>query len=421
MKANESVSNFYPTMRMYTNFAVRNIKKICAEIGPREAGSEAEEKAQDYIAQQIGDAADEVKKDTFRLSPRAFLGWLRLSGIFLLVSTVCGIVNLFVFPQIKYSVWLNLALDVLIFLFIVLEFLFYKEFTDPVYPKATSHNTYCIRRAEGETKRRIIIGGHADSSIEWMPTHVGGSSFLYFSFAYPIIGFLYNIVISVVNLGAAQLNNVLLYISCAFIPSYIILILFMNYKVCVDGANDNLTGCLTSAAVMKFLGDNKIRFANTEVVVLLSGAEEAGLRGAKAAAKQHPEFRDGSVETVFIAMDTLRDYENMAIYDRDMSGLVKNDDRAGALLKAGGKLAGMDIPYAVLFAGATDAAAMTQAGIPSGSFCAMYPGPPKYYHTRDDRVDILEPKTVEKCLEIALQTVFLFDEQGLKTAYETDE
>ena len=68
-----------------------------------------------------------------------------------------------------------------------------------------------------------------------------------------------------------------------------------------------------------------------------------------------------------------------------------------------------------------NAAAMTQAGIPSGSFCAMYPGPPKYYHTRDDRVDILEPKTVEKCLEIALQTVFLFDEQGLKTAYAIDE
>ncbi len=417
MRANESVKNFYPTMRMYTNFAIRNIRKIVAEIGPREAGTAAELEAQNFMAKQVGDAADEVKQDEFRLSPRAFLGWLRLAGIFMLIATVCGVVNLFIAKDIPYAPIANLVFCGLILLFFIFEFLFYKEFTDPFYPKATSHNTYCIRKADGETKRRIILGGHSDSSLEWMPTHVGGSSFLYFSFAYPLIGLFYNIVISIVHLTSGAEKPVLIWISCVFIPAYIILICFMNGKLCVDGANDNLTGCLTAAAVLKYLGDNNIRFENTEVIAMFSGAEEAGLRGAKAGAKQHPEFRDKNVETVFIALDTLRDYDYMAIYNRDMSGTVKNDDRASALLKKAGEFAGQNIPYAVLFAGATDAAAMTQAGIPSGSFCAMYPGPPKYYHTRDDKVDILEPKTVEKCLELALETVFLFDEQGLKTEY----
>ena len=73
MKANESVEKFKPTLRMYANFAARTIKKICAEIGPRETGSEAELKAQDYMAQQVGDAADEVKRDEFKLAPRAAL------------------------------------------------------------------------------------------------------------------------------------------------------------------------------------------------------------------------------------------------------------------------------------------------------------------------------------------------------------
>ena len=46
MKASESIKNFKPSLRMYANFAARNIKKICAEIGPREAGTQAELDAQ---------------------------------------------------------------------------------------------------------------------------------------------------------------------------------------------------------------------------------------------------------------------------------------------------------------------------------------------------------------------------------------
>ena len=41
-----------------------------------------------------------------------------------------------------------------------------------------------------------------------------------------------------------------------------------------------------------------------------------------------------------------------------------------------------------------------------------------HYHTRDDKADILEPKTIEKCLEMAVNMVYLFDEQGLKAKYD---
>ena len=44
LKANESVKNYAASVRMYTNYTVREIKKICKEIGPRPAGSESEKK-----------------------------------------------------------------------------------------------------------------------------------------------------------------------------------------------------------------------------------------------------------------------------------------------------------------------------------------------------------------------------------------
>lgn len=401
---------------MYANFAARTIKKVCEQIGPREAGSKAELDAQNFMAQQVGDAADEVKQDEFSFSHRAFLGWLRIASVLMFISLFVGISNAF-FKDAFYAPIVSLICCVLTAVMIFGEFLFYKPVIDPFFKKAKSHNTYCIRKASGETKRRIIIAGHSDSSIEWRFTHLGGAPLMYVSLIYPAVGLGYTLITSIYMLVQQDVSPVLLWIGCAFIPGYITLMLFMNYNICVDGANDNLTGCMAGAAVLKFMGDNNIRFENTEVIAMFSGAEEEGLRGAKAAAKLHPEFKSSDVETVFLEMETLTDYEDMAIYNKDMSGLTTHSKEACALLKKSGELAGVDLPYAVLFAGASDAAAMTQGGVTSTVLAAMNPGPPKYYHTRDDKANILNMKTIEKGLEIALEAVFLFDEQGLKKEY----
>lgn len=418
MKASESVANFLPTARMYTNFTLRTIKKICSEIGPRECGTPQELEAQNFMAKQVGDAADEVKQDEFKVAPRAFLGWLRIAGILMLITIAVGVINIFAAPQVMYSAYFNIFATIIVCIMLFGEFLFYKEVTDPFFPKAISHNTYCVRKPTGEVKRRIILCGHSDSSIEWRPTYVGGRYLLYVSFAVPIIGLIFMLITYIMMLSKGELNTVILWIDCAFIPSYIWLSIFMNYKICVDGANDNLTGCMMGASVVKFMGDNNIRFENTEVVAMFSGGEEAGLRGAKAAAKQHPEFKDPNIETCVIGFDTIKDYDDMAIYYRDMTCTVKHDPRAVELLRAAGKNCGLDIPLAVLFFGSSDAAATTQAGIPSALFAAMNPGPPRYYHTRGDKADIMEAKTIEKGVQLALETVFLFDEQGLQNEYK---
>ena len=54
-----------------------------------------------------------------------------------------------------------------------------------------------------------------------------------------------------------------------------------NKNRIVDGANDNLSGCYMGIAILKALKDNGIELENTEVGVILTGSEEAGLRGAK--------------------------------------------------------------------------------------------------------------------------------------------
>ena len=103
----------------------------------------------------------------------------------------------------------------------------------------------------------------------------------------------------------------------------------------------------------------------------------------------------------------------MMIYEKDMTGMVQNDKRVCELLRNAAAKCGKDVPVGAIPLGSTDAAAASEAGIAAASFVAMDPAPATYYHTRLDTADILVPETIEKVIDIALQTVFDFDEKGI--------
>jgi aminopeptidase YwaD len=411
MKAQDSVKNYPSALREMTNFSVRGIKKICKDVGPRPAGSEQEHEAQKLMAAELDGACDKVEIEPFDVHPGAFLGWILTDGIMMIAAIV-----LFFFGMSAIA----LALCVLSLIFAIVEFLLYKKLLDPFFPKKTSHNVVAVRKPKGEIRRRIIFSGHADSANEWRFTYYGGSKLLVPIIGLSFVGILLGLVLGIWAVAAGHAFsaadsgalNVMRYVFLAWIPILFTALFFENKKRPVMGANDDLTGCFISMAVVKYMQQHDIRFENTEVWVVLTGSEEAGLRGAKAFCKAHKnELSD--VETVFVGLDTIRDYDFAAVYSRDLTGTVKNDAGACALVKEAAKQTGLDLPYKSVFFGATDAAAVTQAGMKAVSVAAMDPAPAKYYHTRLDTADNLDIKTVEAVLGVALETAFLFDEKGL--------
>ncbi len=419
MKASESVKNYPSTLRMYTNYTVREIRKMCKDIGPRASASEKERQAQEHFASEMKTCSDTVVTEDFDVHPHAFMSWVVIDGILVLLSLIFSFVKL---PIV------SAVLTAMAIVFLVTEFLMYKEFLDPLFPKKTSCNVIGTRKPTGEVKQRIIFSGHADSSYEWTYTHLGGKNLLFTVGIYAVVGMLYVLAVSIILMAKYGIVGgdpegfvrVLQFIQLAFIPGFIAVLFFTNFKLPVMGANDNLTGSVASVAVLKYLEDNNITFENTEVVAMTTGCEESGLRGARAFAKRHnAELKE--IPTVYFGMDTLTDYDDIAIYNRDMSGTVKNDPRVCALMKKGAERAGLDVPYSSVYLGASDAAALSKLGVPAATLAAMNPGPPRYYHTREDLPEILSPKTVEKCLDICLQTLFIFDEKGLKDNYDDVE
>ncbi len=414
MKSTESVGRYDSEVRLYTNYALKHIKTICKQFGPRPVGSESELNAQEYLAKELETTCDTVLREEYKCSDKAFMSWVPLGAVMLILSAAFFTFGL---PVV------SLAIGCVTLFMILAEFIFYKPVLDIFFPKKTSMNVTGIRKPTGETKRRIIFSGHVDSAFEWTYTYHGGR---------PVVaGIIVTAVITVLlNIGggiygviagdgivwtddnlALKIIAVVMYVT---VPVLGAAIFFCNYKRPVMGANDDLSGCLVSAAVIKFMDANNIRFENTEVVALMAGGEEAGLRGSKAWAKAHAdEMKADGVETMFVALDTIREIDFMAIYDKDMTGMVKNDKRAAALVQEAAKNMGYDVPVKAIELGSTDAAAMSQAGIPATAFTAMDPSPARYYHTRLDTEDNLDPRMMETGLKIALETAFLFDEKGI--------
>jgi len=422
MKAYESHTHYASKVRECSNFAVREIKKVCKEIGPRPAGYEGEAKGQDYVEKLMTPIADEVKREKFTLSPKAFMSWVTIDGILALIAAVLGIVAYTgVIPAISGVFHIiSLVLTLVAVVFLVGEFLLYKKVLDPFFKKEESSNVICTRKASGETKRRIIIGGHIDTAYEWRYTYMGGPKLVTTVVAGAVLSLLITLVLSVVGLFVdnSQLQLIPLILQAITLPFLASVMFFVNWKLAVDGANDDLTGVFVSMAVLLYLRNNDIRFENTEVVAMSVGAEEEGLRGSKAFAETHSnELKNDGVETIFVALDTLRDYDFMGVVTKDMTATVTLDKQVCALMKKGAENAGVPVNFTTTPLGSTDAAAMQQGGIKSVAFTSMDPAPARYYHTRDDKADILEMKTIEDSLKVVLETVFLFDEQGLKDEY----
>ncbi|MGN0760632.1 MAG: M28 family peptidase [Christensenellales bacterium] len=395
------------------DFMQSEIKHIITQYGDRDPGNAGEIKTLAHMQEQLGEYCDEVKSESFPVHPHAFFGWTYFIITFLILAQI-----LMFFSPIFAILSIVIAVVPML-----MEFVFYKPFIDPLFEKRTSGNVWGTLKPSGEVKRRIVLNGHSDAVYEWHWHRIGGYKLFLTSIIIPVIGLIYllalAIIICIVNGPIGVPKGWTLYAliaSVIFEPFFICFYFFSDTKTVVPGANDNLTACEMAIGTVKALKESGIRMENTEVVALITGSEEAGLRGAKFFMKNNPEYglEDG-IETIFVTFETLRELDHLVIYNRDMNGITKNDDAVSLLAKQAGEKNGMNLTYGSVFAGATDAAAFSQAGRKATCFAAMAPEVKDYYHTRRDNWDNLSPECLAKVFDITLDMIEEFDKNGLPT------
>lgn len=385
-------------------YMIDEITHICTKFEKRDPGSKGEQQACEYAAEEMKKlGCDRVYVEGFKENPGSFFGWI----YFTITLCFMALAAYFFIPELSI---VFIALGLLI---CFLQFGLYKKVVDKCFKEKTGHNATGFKKPTGEVKRRIIFNGHPDAAWEWpfkyKFTYLGFDIHMVVCF----IGAFYTLAIAIARVANAlndELAKKLGLIALVFVPFWFGLYFMWNSKRIVDGANDNLTGCYMGMAILKMLHDEGIEFENTEIGVVLSGSEEAGLRGAKAWCEAHKdEFND--VPTFIYSYDTIAQSEYLSINYRDLNGTVKVDkDVSDLFYEACQELEipcgkGMVPPLG----GATDSAAFAQAGLRATGITALNHALPDFYHTRLDTPDALNKSCLADCFAASVKVLEMFD------------
>ena len=394
-------------------YMVDEITHICKDMPKRTPGEEGERIACEYMA-------DVLKKDcgcersdveSFKENPGSFFGWIYIT----ITCVLAGLIAYFFLPILGF------ALIVFGFYVMIMQFGLYKKTFDFLFPEKTGTNVTAIKKCTGEVKGRVFFNGHPDAAWNWPVNNKFGGKVYEANIVIVVLGALF---LMGCNLAAAILtgfkpmilkpeNGVLFWLgiaNLAFVPFYFGMYRMWDPNTTVDGANDNLTACLMGIAILKAMKDEGIELEHTEVGVILSGSEEAGLRGAKAWCEQHKgEFDD--VPTWIYSYDTIHESRFLGVNYRDLNGTVKSDKEVSdsfitAANELGIKCSKTWVPP---FGGATDNAAFNKAGFRSTGITALDHNLQDYYHTMRDTADNLNPESLADCYAISVKCLENFD------------
>jgi aminopeptidase YwaD len=392
----------------YTDYMYRLIDRVIEEIGPRGSCSDEEKRLGGLFEEEIAPACERVEKETFTCSPTAFLGFFP----YLVLMYLAGVACYYFFPPA--AAFLAAGGGFTLFM----EVVRYREFTDPLFPKAEGENVAGFVKPRGEVKRRVYVSAHLDSAYEfklwlWFKNLAATVMGLAFLAVLLLFGFgLARSVAEPTGLPQATAFKVMGIILIAFCP-LIILFFFFHTSKLVPGAMDDMAGIAVLAGLGRYLVDEResggFHPENTEVVLLGLSSEEAGLRGAKRYARRHAKEAD-ELPTSGIFLDGICDERYFTVFTREVWPGAKMDPGLVEVACESAKSRGCDITSSMLPLGATDASAFALAGIPSVSLCLvdnsrLAPN----YHTRYDTIDNIRPRSLTVALETVIEMLERID------------
>ena len=398
------ISNLQLNSKKAVKYISSEIAHICRDMEKRSPGSRGERKAAEYMAKVLRDqgGCKEPVIETFKAHLDSFYGYCRMSAVLDTVSCL----GFFLHPVISL---ISGCISIFLFIF---YFVMYKPIIDWMFPERESVNVTAIRPCVGEIKRRVFLNGHIDAAWEFtLNYHFGGVAFE-IPIVMALIGITFYTVISACAVcGAGAWTLTAACWGLLFLPFFIAIWFTFNPKKVVDGANDNLSGCYMGITLLREMEQHGINLENTEVGVILTGSEEAGLRGAKAWTAAHQdEYRD--VPTYIISIDTIHDPRFLAVNEYDLNGTVKADTALSAVFLQAAREVNVPCQRSrvPLLGGSTDSAAFTQGGFRSVGITGLNHKLEDYYHTRKDSYNHLNEEGLENCYKTTVRFLELIDQ-----------
>lgn len=264
---------------------------------------------------------------------------------------------------------------------------------DFLFNKFTSSNVIGNIKSKGDSKNLVIISAYIDSVKEfsWWKTF---GNFGVLVNAIGAFGLIFSPFLLFINyyFNFKGLINPFLWI--IFIISIgVFSILTLRNNIVVDGAVDNLSGIQIITNIGKSLSKNELIFTKLELVSF--GSEEPGRYGSEFYIKNKNFSQYKNV--YIINFDGFYDLTQIRLIEKEIFEGVKYSEALLSELERFFKMVGINPKRESILAGTTDGASfkntnvkfITVTGTPSKKFCG-------FYHTRFDKVELIDPKVIEK-------------------------
>lgn len=379
--------------------AAEEIKAATKEFAGRLPSSTAERDAAVRLKEELEKCADSVATEEFAVAPAAATGWVYFTAI-------CAVLAYVTYFFVSF---LSVVFVIAALVPFVVQGLLCLPCFDGMYVTRTSQNVTATKKCVGERRKRVILVAHVDAAPVSPLKSALGTRGVAVVCALAVLGVLYVLAADIArwaymgSMGSGLVVGEYLYAGLAgivFVPVWIACFFVFGGKKVSEGASDNLSGCYTALALMRTLKDNGAATESTELTVVVTGAEECGMRGAAAWCKAHAD--EDKSDTVVIALDTLREADKFAVSLRELNGLVGTDAALAEALTDAAGAAGIICEKRACSFGATDAVAFARAGYRAASLTAS-DAMADYIHTPRDNAEGVNAEAIEGALRVLVE------------------
>lgn len=392
----------------HRDYAYDLIKKVLDEIGPRPSCSEAERKLGRLLVREWMPICDAVAVESFTCSPGAFLGFYPLS----VLAYFAAVILYWLYPPASP------AMAAVSFSLVFFEFVCYREFVDWLFPRKKGWNVTGVIRPGGEAKQRVIVSAHQDSAYEFRHWyHLGTASVVLLVLAVAAILLILggSIAVTVAWFGGSEeaMAYTAVGIAAIVLAPVVGVFLFFKSDRAVPGAMDDMAGVAVVSGLARYLDDARSGAGffpqSTEVVLLATSAEEAGLRGAKRYVKKH-RSQMKEKQTYGILLDMIHDERLLKVTSGELCTRARHDAYLVRLAQEVAASHGWPIRRRWAPLGASDASAFSVKGISATLLsCSDFSRLAPNYHTRHDTLEHIRPQSLSVSLQMVIDMIERLD------------
>jgi hypothetical protein len=360
-----------------------HILKLAREIGPRPSAGKAERRAAAYIEQQLKGFGYYVKTEPFR-SVRSFSH----TYILIFALAVAGFIAGAVFNKSAAGLLLT---GVALVAFIG-ENTTTLHLANALIPKGKSQNVVGRLAARELPRRRLVLCAHYDSAksgLMWHPALVRNFRLTFLLEALSML-------LLPILLGGQAITGIRLlgYLAIPFGVVVVFALLLLIHRELfekhVDGANDNASGVGVMLSLAEALAADAS--ADTEVMVVATGCEEAGLVGMQKFIRAHLDDLERAwiinIDNVGAGDVSYTTSEGMLLRHKTGKDLV-------AMATKVAKLPGINVtgrPFRVM---SNDTEPVLLRRLDAITVIATRDGVPVNWHWKTDTIENIDPDAVD--------------------------